>query len=248
MLTELRHLVGFVPSGDRSFYLRISGLENLVFFARLHGMARREAVGRSLEVLEHVGLTEAAREPVGAYSHGMQKRLSIARALLPNPRVLLVDEATHDLDPEGAERVRNLVRAACSEGAAVVWATQRLEEIRGLADRVTLLHRGRVEFAGGVHELSALARPRDHVIRLTNGRPSDAAVRAAADAALRGRGSVTPVGGSDPGHYVLLLRDDVLLGDALAALVSADLQVHSCRERRSELEDAFRFLTEEGAR
>ena len=86
--------------------------------------------------------------------------------------------------------MRNLVRLACSEGAAVVWATQRLEEIRGLADRVTLLHRGRVEFAGGVHELSALARPRDHVIRLTNGRPSDAAVRAAADAALRGRGRV----------------------------------------------------------
>ncbi len=245
---ELRRLVGFVPSGDRSFYLRISGLENLVFFARLHGMRRREAKARSLEVLEHVGLAEAAGERVGAYSHGMQKRLSIARALLANPTVLLVDEATHDLDPEGAERVRNLVRLACAQGAAVVWATQRLEEIRGLADRVTLLHKGRVEFAGGVHELSALARPRDHVVRLTNGRPSDAAVRAAADAALRGRGGVTPVGGSDPGHYVLSLADSVVLGDALAALAAAGLQVHSCRERRSEIEDAFRFLTEDGVR
>jgi ABC-2 type transport system ATP-binding protein len=244
---ELRHVVGFIPSGDRSFYLRITGLENLVFFARLQGMRRREAVQRAREVLEHVGLAEAATERVGVYSHGMQKRLSIARALLANPKVLLVDEATHDLDPEGAERVRNLVRLACEEGAAVVWATQRLEEIRGLAERVTLLHRGRVEFAGGVHKLSALARPRDHVIRLTNGRPSDAAVRAAAEAALRGRGRVAPVGGSDPGHYVLSLADDVILGDALATLAAADLQVHSVRERRSEIEDAFRFLTEEGA-
>jgi ABC-2 type transport system ATP-binding protein len=242
---ELRRLVGFIPSGDRSFYLRISGLENLVFFARLQGMRRREARARSLEVLEHVGLAEAAGERVGAYSHGMQKRLSIARALLANPTVLLVDEATHDLDPEGAERVRNLVRQACSQGAAVVWATQRLEEIRGLAERVTLLHRGRVEFAGGVHELSALARPREHVVRLTNGRPSHAAVRAAAEAALRGRGRVAPVGGSDPGHYVLSLGENVVLGDALAALAAADLQVHSCRERRSEIEDAFRFLTED---
>jgi ABC-2 type transport system ATP-binding protein len=242
---ELRRLVGFVPSGDRSFYLRISGLENLVFFARLQGMRRREAKARSLEVLEHVGLAEAAGERVGAYSHGMQKRLSIARALLANPTVLLVDEATHDLDPEGAERVRNLVRLACSQGAAVVWATQRLEEIRGLADRVTLLHRGRVEFAGGVHELSALARPRDHVVRLTNGRPSDAAVRAAAETALRGRGRVAPVGWSDAGHYVLSLGENVVLGDALAALAAADIQVHSCRERRSEIEDAFRFLTED---
>jgi ABC-2 type transport system ATP-binding protein len=246
-IAELRHLVGFVPSGDRSFYLRITGLENLVFFARLHGLPRREAVARSREVLEHVGLAEAAGERVGVYSHGMQKRLSIARALLAKPAVLLVDEATHDLDPEGAERVRSLARLACSEGAAVVWATQRLEEIRGLAERVTLLHRGRVEFVGGVHELSALARPRDHVIRLTNGRPSDAAVRAAAEAALRGRGRIAPVGGSDPGHYVLTLADEVVLGDALAALAAADLQVHSCREQRSEIEDAFRFLTEDGS-
>ena len=247
-LTEVRHLVGFVPSGDRSFYLRISGVENLVFFARLHGLKRREARERAREVLEHVGLADAAEVSVGAYSHGMQKRLSIARALLAHPSVLLVDEATHDLDPEGAERVRNLVRVACAQGASVVWATQRLEEIRGLADRVTLLHRGRVEFAGGVHELSALARPRDHVIRLTNGRPSSAAVRAAANAALRGRGNVAPVGDSDPEHYVLSLDENVVLGDALAVLAGADLQVLSCRERRSEIEDAFRFLTEEGAR
>ena len=244
-ITELRDLIGFVPSGDRSFYLRISGLENLMFFARLHGMSRREARERSRDVLEQVGLAEAAAQRVGAYSHGMQKRLSIARALLANPKLLLVDEATHDLDPEGAERVRNLVRHACSQGAAVVWATQRLEEIRGLADRVTLLHRGRVEFAGGVHELSALARPRDHIIRMSNGRPSEAAVRAAAEAALRGRGRVAPVGGSDPGHYVLSLGENVVLGDALAGLAAADLQVHSCRERRSEIEDAFRFLTED---
>jgi ABC-2 type transport system ATP-binding protein len=242
---ELHNLIGFVPSGDRSFYLRITGLENLVFFARLQGMRRREALERAREVLGHVGLDEAATERVGAYSHGMQKRLSIARALLANPRILLVDEATHDLDPEGAERVRNLVRIACEEGSAVVWATQRLEEIRGLAERVTLLHRGRVEFAGGVHELSALARPRDHVIRLTNGRPSESAVRAAAEAALCGRGRVTPVGGSDPGHYVLSLDEDVVLGDALAGLAAADLEVHSCRGRRSEIEDAFRFLTED---
>jgi ABC-2 type transport system ATP-binding protein len=247
-LTEVRHLVGFVPSGDRSFYLRISGLENLVFFARLHGMTRREALERAGEVLEHVGLADSAEVRVGEYSHGMQKRLSIARALLAHPRVLLVDEATHDLDPEGAERVRKLVRVACAQGAAVVWATQRLEEIRGLADRVTLLHRGRVEFAGGVHELSALARPRDHVIRLTNGRRSSVAVRAAANAALRGRGKVAPVGDSDPEHYVLSLDENVVLGDALAVLAGAELQVLSCRERRSEIEDAFRVLTEERAR
>jgi ABC-2 type transport system ATP-binding protein len=242
---ELGHLVGFVPSGDRSFYLRISGLENLVFFARLQGMTRRRALERSHEVLEHVGLAEAARERVGVYSHGMQKRLSVARALLGEPKLLLIDEATHDLDPDGAERVRNLVRLACAQGSAVVWATQRLEEIRGLADRVTLLHRGRVEFLGSVHELTAHARPREHVLRLTNCRPAGPTMHLAAETALRGRGTLVPVGGDGGEHYVLSLDDGVVLGDALTALAAADVKVLACRERRSEIEDAFLSLTRE---
>jgi ABC-2 type transport system ATP-binding protein len=240
----LRPAIGFVPSGDRSFYLRISGLENLAFFARLHGMRRREAVKRSHELLDHVGLADAARKRVGVYSHGMQKRLSVARALLGDPRVLLVDEATHDLDPEGAERVRTLVRDIAQTGAAVVWATQRLEEILGLADRVTLLHQGRVCFAGGVHELMAQARPGDHVVRLRNGRPGDG-VRTAAEAVLAGRASVAPVREGDPEHYVISLGDGVVLGDALAVLAGADLKVLSVREHRSEIENAFRALTSE---
>jgi ABC-2 type transport system ATP-binding protein len=243
---ELRHLVGFVPSGDRSFYLRISGLENLVFFARLQGLTRRRALERSHEVLEHVGLADAAKERVGVYSHGMQKRLSVARALLGQPKLLLIDEATHDLDPEGAERVRTLVRVACAEGSAVIWATQRLDEIRGLADRVTLLHRGRVEFLGSVHELSAHARPREHVLRLTNCRPPGSAMHLATQTALNGHGTLVPIGGEDSEHYVLSLDDGVVLGDALTALAAADFKVLSCRERRSEIEDAFLSLTKNG--
>ena len=79
---QLRQRLGLLPAGDRSFYLRLSGLENLVFFARLHGMRRKQAVARSRALLREVGLEEAERRPVGAYSHGMQKRLSVARALL----------------------------------------------------------------------------------------------------------------------------------------------------------------------
>ena len=239
---ELRQIVGFVPSGDRSFYLRISGIENLVFFGRLHGLSRREALHRANEVIEHVGLAEAARERVGIYSHGMQKRLSVARALLTEPEVLLVDEATHDLDPEGAERVRRLIAAVQERGTAVVWATQRLEEIRGFADRVTLLHAGQVRFVGGVHELSALARPTEHVIQV-NGRPPGRAAEVAAEMALEGRGALAPVGFGDRDHYVLTLRDGVPLGDALAALNAVDIKVLSCRERQSEIENAFLSLT-----
>src|SRR5688500_13792604 len=84
-----RRLFGFVPSGDRTFYLRISGLENLLFFARLYGMNRFEATERAWECLEAVDLADAADKMVGVYSHGMQKRLSVARALLTDPGILL---------------------------------------------------------------------------------------------------------------------------------------------------------------
>ena len=80
--------VGLVPSGDRSFYLRISALENLIFFARLHGLRLRQARVRAREVLDAVGLADVANRPVGRCSHGMQKRLAVARAVLVSPRGL----------------------------------------------------------------------------------------------------------------------------------------------------------------
>jgi len=235
-----RQLVGLVPSGDRSFYLRISGLENLVFFARLHGLGRREALRRARQVLDEVGLSEAAKTRAGFYSHGMQKRLSVARALISEPALLLVDEATHDLDPDGARRVRELVLAAAADrGAAVVWATQRLDEIRGFADRVTLLAHGQAAFLGTVPELLAHAVPRRYLLRLQNGVSDAWALETAGRSALGRLGGLELAGESGSGHYVLALADTVVLGDALAALSQAGISVLTCREERSEIEEAF---------
>jgi ABC-2 type transport system ATP-binding protein len=132
---ELRAKIGMVPPGDRTFYLRLSGVENLMFFARLHGLRRRAARERAVELLDAVGLGDAGGRPISTYSHGMQKRLSFARALLSEPRLLLVDEATHDLDPVAAQQVRDLTGACARDGAAVLWATQRIEELHGFARR-----------------------------------------------------------------------------------------------------------------
>jgi ABC-2 type transport system ATP-binding protein len=233
MSRSFRRLVGLVPSGDRSFYLRISGLENLVFFARLQGMRRRDAVRRAREVLAEVDLADEEAKRVGLYSHGMQKRLSVARALLTNPPILLVDEATHDLDPDGARRVRDLVVARAAQGAAVVWTTQRLEEIRGLADVVTLLSHGHTAFAGTVPQLMAHAVPRRYILRLQ---------RVASLTAMPHLGTLTPMSKGDEEHYVLHLGDGVILGDALARLTSSGVRVVACREERSEIEEAFLSL------
>ncbi len=240
---ELRTLIGTVPSGDRSFYLRVSGLENLVFFARMHGMRRKAAAARAQEMLEHVGLSDAARQRVGEYSHGMQKRLSVARALLSDPRVLLVDEATHDLDPEGSRRVQALVSEAAGRGCAVLWATQRLDEIRGFAPTVTLLDRGQVRFQGSVPRLLEHSIPRRYVVRLRNGRPGPVVVESAQRALGSSAAISLPVEAGSEQH-VLELADGAVLGDAVAALAEVRIQVLACRQERSEIEEAFLALTE----
>ena len=233
--------VGFVPSGDRSFYLRISCLENLIFFARLHGMRLRQARGRAREVLDAVGLADVANRPVGRCSHGMHKRLSVARALLISPEVLLVDEATHDLDPDGARRIRDLVRRLADDGTAVLWTTQRVDEVQGFADSVTLLLEGAVIFTGSPAELAARAPSDRYVIQVRTdegGRPpSLAAVQLAV-------GPGTPImPTNDAGYFVVAPRDPHGLGVAVARLVNGGFHITTCRQAQSEIEEAFLVLT-----
>ena len=240
-----RGRVGLVPAGDRSFYLRISGVENLAFFARLHGIRRRAAYARARAVLAQVGLEEAGERPVMTWSHGMQKRLSVARALLTAPPVLLVDEATHDLDPEGAERIRGLISDLAADGTAVLWATQRVDEIRGFARAVTFLDRGRVRFAGSVEGLMAQAASRRYVIRVRNGRPGALAAPELASA-LGVRARVEPGAAGDGEHFRLEPGAGVPLGAAIAALAAGGIDVLACRQERSEIEEAFLALTGAG--
>jgi ABC-2 type transport system ATP-binding protein len=241
---ELRALIGTVPAGDRTFYLRLSGLENLVFFARLHGLRRRAARARSLGLLGAVGLADAATRPISTYSHGMQKRLSFARALLSEPELLLVDEATHDLDPVAAQQVRDLTAARAAAGTAVLWATQRIEELHGFARRVTVLDRGHVAFAGTVAALTAMGGGDRHVIELG---PASSLPQAAFDAALGTRGRLLPAPGGDGSHVLLALAPGVALGTAVAALTDAGAEILSCRDERPPIERGFLAVTGESA-
>jgi ABC-2 type transport system ATP-binding protein len=239
----VRALIGFVPSGDRTFYLRLSGLENLRFFARLHGVPRREARRRALDALDRVGLADSARLAVSAYSHGMQKRLSIARALLTNPSVMLVDEATHDLDSEASAGVREVFEQLAQTGTAVLWTTQRIDEIRGFAQRVTVLGDGSVRFAGSVGDLIGLAQARRFVLRA--GSTTARADQSRLDEALAGAATIKAI---EDGRWLLSLRGDTRLGDAIRDLSAAGIAVLDCYRERSEIEEALVALSREGRR
>jgi ABC-type multidrug transport system ATPase subunit len=233
--------VGLVPSGDRSFYLRISNLENLIFFARMYGLRLRQARARAREALDAVGLADVGNRPVGRCSHGMQKRLSMARALMVDPEVLLVDEATHDLDPEGARRVRALVRGLADQGTAVLWTTQRVDEVPHFADSVTLLFQGRVVFTGSPAQLAATTPSDRYLIQV---RRCDARMPpslAALQLAVGPDATITST--NDSGYFVLAPRDPHGLGVAVARLVNGGFDVITCRQAGSEMEEAFLALT-----
>jgi ABC-2 type transport system ATP-binding protein len=140
-----RRNVGLMIGDERSFYWRLSGHQNLLFFAALHGMRRREATARSVELLERVGLARAAGRRVLEYSSGMRARLSLARALLASPSFLLLDEPTRALDPVAAARFRETAQLLTRDhGVGILFATHDLHEAVAISDRILVLAGGHV--------------------------------------------------------------------------------------------------------
>jgi ABC-2 type transport system ATP-binding protein len=137
--TELKRQIGVVFE-HQNLYEHMSAFENLNFIADLYGVNHRR-VG---EVLEQVGLARRAREPIKRYSNGMKQRLLIARALLPHPKVLFLDEPTRGLDPGMARDVRSIIAGLAQDGTTVFLTTHYMEEADRLCARVAILDRGRI--------------------------------------------------------------------------------------------------------
>jgi ABC-2 type transport system ATP-binding protein len=155
---RVRRVLGLVINEERSFYWRLSGRENLAFFAALHDLAGAEARRQVDVLLDVVGLTGDAHRAFREYSSGMRQRLAIARGLLCEPRVLLLDEPTRALDPPSARWIRRFVREhlVAERGATVLLATHDLLEAETTCDRLSLVDDGRIVACGTVAEL---ARP-----------------------------------------------------------------------------------------
>ena len=132
----------------------LTGRENLLLVARLRHLADPRSVADRL--LERFGLVEAAGRRVSTYSGGMRRRLDIAMSLVGDPRVIVLDEPTTGLDPRGRLEVWDAVRTAAAQGATILLTTQYLEEAEQLADRVAVLHDGRVLVEGTIDELRRL--------------------------------------------------------------------------------------------
>jgi ABC-2 type transport system ATP-binding protein len=153
---HVRRLVTPVIADERSLRWRLSARENLLLYAHLYGVSPPRISKRIDHLLDVVGLADTGTRMVGAFSTGMRQRLAIARALLAEPDVLLLDEPTRSLDPLAAKSLRTFLReeVATRRGTTILLATHLAEEAFDLCDRVGVLHKGRLLACGTTEQLA----------------------------------------------------------------------------------------------
>jgi len=149
----LKH-VGAMIEGP-AFYPALSGAENLHVLATLGGFSHE----RVAEVLKTVGLADRAQSKFKTYSLGMKQRLGIAAALLPEPKILILDEPTNGLDPEGIQEIRELLRGLADKGTTVFVSSHLLSELEIISDYIVMLRKGEVVFAGPIQQLFEAQQP-----------------------------------------------------------------------------------------
>ena len=141
---KVRQSIGVLMMGERSLYWRLTGRENLEYFAALHHIPPKMWEDRIHNLLELVGLDKRGDDLVEKYSSGMKQKLAIARCLLHDPPVLMLDEPTLGLDPGAARSIRHMIRELSDQGKAIILTTHYMEEADQLCDRVGIIHKGRI--------------------------------------------------------------------------------------------------------
>jgi ABC-2 type transport system ATP-binding protein len=141
---DVRARLGAMLSGERSLYWKLTGRENLEYFAALYHVPQSATAARIASSLAAVKLADRADDYVERYSTGMRQRLALARALLPDPPLLLLDEPTVGLDPQASRDLRDRVRELRAQGRTVLLTTHYMEEADQLCDRVAIIDHGRI--------------------------------------------------------------------------------------------------------
>ncbi|MFD5339939.1 ATP-binding cassette domain-containing protein [Streptomyces hawaiiensis] len=234
--TAVRGRIG-VTGQDTSIDGDLTGRQNLQLFGRLHRV--REPAGRTAELLDRFGLTEAADRPASTYSGGMRRRLDLAASLIRRPDVLFLDEPTTGLDPVSRTLIWDVVRGLTAEGTTVLLTTQYLEEADQLADDIALVDGGRVAHTGSPAQLKSLVGAHAEVV------VPDAGVLTKAAAVLDRLTGAQPSFDHERNAVGAVSKDPTLTIPLLVrALDTAGVPLLDVSLRPPTLDDVFLRLTE----
>jgi ABC-2 type transport system ATP-binding protein len=225
--------VGAIVEEPR-FHRFLTGRENLAIIAAVRGPEAHERID---EVLARVGLSDRADERVKSYSLGMRQRLGVARALLADPELLILDEPTNGLDPAGIHEFREMVRGFVEDGMTVLLSSHLLDEVEKVADYVAIVDQGRVVLQGSIADLNAQS---EQTILVSTSDESHAMAVLVLDAA------VCAAERTQDGIHVTLrsgLDASAATGEITRRLVEAGVDVRRIEPVRASLEQRFLDIT-----
>ncbi len=228
--------LGYVPQ-DLAIYPDLSGMENLVFFARLYGMSRAQARARAKDVLDVIGLADRAGDQTKTYSGGMKRRLNVGMGLLNRPKLLILDEPTAGVDPQSRNAILESVAGLSKAGMAVLYTTHYMEEAERLCDRVGIIDHGNLIAEGTSRELVSMVGGSDSVTLAASGNV------AAAAQALGAMDDVQKVSVTDHGIDLVVTDAREHLPALLAAAAAKGAAIKSVEVTEPDLEAVFLHLT-----
>ena len=229
-------MLGLVPQ-SLALYPTLSAAQNVWHFARMQGLSRVEASEACARVLDEVGLSERADDPMHSFSGGMKRRLNLACGIVHRPAALMLDEPTVGVDLQSREQILTLVRRCADAGAAVIYSTHYMEEAERICDRVLLIDRGKLIADGTVEQLVALG----------GGRPAPRAdlsrtsARAMDCSNLADVHEIAQSGGE--GRLALEMKSLAQVPEVLQQLRASNINVLDFSVHSPNLADAFIALT-----
>ncbi|PWK03934.1 ABC transporter ATP-binding protein [Tumebacillus permanentifrigoris] len=232
----VKQKIGVVPQ-DIALYPTMSARENLLFWARMYGMKGAEVKRRADEVLEIIGLSDRAKEPIGTFSGGMKRRTNIGAALMHHPQLLIMDEPTVGIDPQSRNYILETVKRLNEDGMTVLYTSHYMEEVEYLCNRVAIVDHG---------ELIALGTKQELYRRLNGGACVQVLVEGMQVEQL-------PMIEQLPGVTKAVLEGEMLtvfaqdvrqvLGDVMTSVLALGALVRSVDVREPSLETVFMQLT-----
>ena len=236
----IKRMVGYLPD-NVGFYADMTGRENLRFTGQLNGLPRDLAEARIDDLLQKVGMTEAADQKTGTYSRGMRQRLGIADVLMKDPSVVIMDEPTLGIDPEGMRELMDLIRAlAVEEGRTILISSHQLYQIQQICDRVGLFVNGRLIACGRIDELAAQTSQEGRYVLETSAIPNDAGY----GELLKSLSNVERV--ERKGDYFMVESRWDIRRELSRRAVDAGYTIAHLRQRGDDLDEIYRRYFEKG--
>jgi ABC-2 type transport system ATP-binding protein len=231
----VRRRIGFVFGGERGLYWRLSGLDNLRYFADLYRIPPDVSRRRIAELLERLGLAGRERDKVELYSRGMKQRLHLARGLLNDPEVLFLDEPTIGLDPVGARELRVMVRELADAGKTIFLTTHYMFEADAICDRIAVIKKGAIVAEGTPSSIKRVVENQGVVEFEVEGMPAGLL------AGLRGMPGVSSVAVAEIELAQVVTMHCTRPADVMTQLgvVLGGMPIQKVSSREPTLEDAY---------